>query len=90
VFLVVCNLYPFYDVISSDHHFDDALENIDIGGSTLIRSAAKNYKEVIVVVDPNDYREVLEELPNVDESFRLKLAQKAFEPRVALLLWPHL
>jgi phosphoribosylaminoimidazolecarboxamide formyltransferase/IMP cyclohydrolase len=76
--MVVCNLYPFYEVTSTVHHLEDALENIDIGGSTLIRSAAKNYKEVIVIVDPKDYQEVLEKLPNVDETLRLKLAQKAF------------
>jgi phosphoribosylaminoimidazolecarboxamide formyltransferase/IMP cyclohydrolase len=76
--MVVCNLYPFYEVISSEHKIDDAIENIDIGGSTLIRSAAKNYHNVIVIVDPQDYDTVLGKFPDVDESYRLKLAQKAF------------
>lgn len=76
--MVVCNLYPFYEVTSSEHHLDDAIENIDVGGSTLIRSAAKNYHNVIVVVDPPDYPAVLKKLPDINEEFRLELAQKAF------------
>ncbi|GIT57163.1 MAG: hypothetical protein Ct9H300mP18_05920 [Candidatus Neomarinimicrobiota bacterium] len=54
--LVICNLYPFSDVISvEDCKTSIALENIDIGGPTMIRSAAKNVGWVCVVVDPNDY-----------------------------------
>ena len=76
--LVVCNLYPFHRTINSEHNIDEALENIDIGGSALIRSAAKNFQNVVVVVDPDDYNTVLDKLPEIDEAFRLKLAQKAF------------
>ncbi len=77
--LVACNLYPFYTVISKDHTFDDAIENIDIGGSTLIRAAAKNFQNVIVIVDPSDYSLVLKQLSvGVSSDTRLKLAQKAF------------
>lgn len=76
--LVVCNLYPFYEVINSTHQLDEAIENIDIGGSTLIRSAAKNYHNVIVVVDPSDYSSLIGKLPKIDDAHRLKLAQKAF------------
>ncbi len=76
--LVVCNQYPFYEVINSVHNLDDAIENIDIGGNTLIRSAAKNYHNVVVVVDPSDYSELMDNLPVINDDYRLKLAQKAF------------
>jgi len=57
--IVVCNLYPFEQTISKhDVTLDEAVENIDVGGPTMIRSAAKNFKNVIVIVDPNDYRMV--------------------------------
>ena len=79
--LVVVNLYPFKNVTAKpDHTFMDAIENIDIGGPTMIRSAAKNHAHVLVVTDAGDYKEVIEKLKNkqIDPSFRLKLAQKAF------------
>ena len=54
--IVVVNLYPFLETISKpDVTLEDALENIDIGGPTMIRAAAKNYKDVLIVVDPSDY-----------------------------------
>ena len=54
--VVVVNLYPFVDTISQpDVTLDDALENIDIGGPTMLRAAAKNFPSVAVVVDPSDY-----------------------------------
>ena len=54
--VVVVNLYPFVDTVSKpDVELSEALENIDIGGPTMIRSAAKNFRDVIVVVDPSDY-----------------------------------
>ena len=63
--LVVCNLYPFSEAISkSDTSFEDALENIDIGGPTMIRSAAKNIDWCTAVVDSNDYAVVIDELKN--------------------------
>ena len=79
--LVVVNLYPFKNITSKpDHTFMDAIENIDIGGPTMIRSAAKNHAHVLVVTDAGDYKEVIEKLKSkqIDQPFRLKLAQKAF------------
>ena len=61
--LVVVNLYPFADTISRpDVTLDDALENIDIGGPTMLRAAAKNFPSVAVVVDPADYEWVADKL----------------------------
>jgi phosphoribosylaminoimidazolecarboxamide formyltransferase/IMP cyclohydrolase len=80
--LVVCNLYPFQKTIAkSDTTFDDAIENIDIGGVTLIRAAAKNYQRVIVLTNPIDYPMILNELSKngkVSLETRRILANKAF------------
>tara|TARA_Y100000748_G_scaffold300205_1_gene298306 strand:- start:3996 stop:5552 length:1557 start_codon:yes stop_codon:yes gene_type:complete len=80
--LVVCNLYPFSDTIDrEDCDKALALENIDIGGPTMIRSAAKNTGWVSVVVDPNDYGLVIDELNNNNEvsyKTRSNLSSKAF------------
>jgi phosphoribosylaminoimidazolecarboxamide formyltransferase/IMP cyclohydrolase len=80
--LVVVNLYPFVQTVAKENvTLDEALENIDIGGPTLIRAAAKNFPGVIVVVDPADYSLVLEKLQrgDVDLAERKRLAQKAFQ-----------
>ncbi|KAK2425129.1 bifunctional purine biosynthesis protein PurH [Trifolium repens] len=80
--IVVVNLYPFYDKVTSSGgiEFEDGIENIDIGGPAMIRAAAKNHKDVLVVVDSEDYPALLEFLKgNQDEQFRLKLAWKAFQ-----------
>lgn len=74
--IVVVNLYPFKETISkSGVKLEDAIENIDIGGPTMLRSAAKNYQDVYVVVDPKDYSIVLDELksgkPNKETKFYL-------------------
>ena len=79
--LVVVNLYPFVETISKpDVALDEALENIDIGGPTMLRAAAKNFPSVAVVVDPSDYSWVADKLAgeglNLEE--RRKLAAKAF------------
>ncbi|MGG4492318.1 bifunctional phosphoribosylaminoimidazolecarboxamide formyltransferase/IMP cyclohydrolase [Metabacillus idriensis] len=80
--LVVVNLYPFKETISKqDVTFDDAIENIDIGGPTMLRSAAKNHQDVAVVVDPADYDEVLEQIKSEKEvtlATKQKLAAKVF------------
>lgn len=79
--MVVCNLYPFEEAYRSGADLDALLENIDIGGVTLIRAAAKNFRHVIPVTDPADYRTVVEEIRsegNVTLSTREKLALKAF------------
>ncbi len=80
--LVAVNLYPFVQTISKKGvTLEDALENIDIGGPTLIRASAKNFPDVIVVVDPLDYPLVLERIREgkLDINERKKLAQKAFQ-----------
>ena len=80
--LVAVNLYPFVQSVAKEGvSLDDALENIDIGGPTMIRAAAKNFPGVIVVVDPADYSLVLEKLKkgNLDLAERKRLAQKAFQ-----------
>ncbi|KEZ53409.1 bifunctional phosphoribosylaminoimidazolecarboxamide formyltransferase/IMP cyclohydrolase [Metabacillus indicus] len=80
--LVVVNLYPFKETISKkDVTFDDAIENIDIGGPTMLRSAAKNHQDVTVVVDPADYADVLEQIKAekaVSLAAKQKLAAKVF------------
>ncbi len=60
--LVVVNLYPFKKTIDQGAKREDAIENIDIGGPSMIRSAAKNHKDVSVLVDPNQYQNFLEEI----------------------------
>jgi phosphoribosylaminoimidazolecarboxamide formyltransferase/IMP cyclohydrolase len=80
--LVAVNLYPFVQTVAKKGvSLDEALENIDIGGPTMIRAAAKNFPSVIVVVDPKDYQPVLEKLKNGDLPLaeRKRLAQKAFQ-----------
>jgi phosphoribosylaminoimidazolecarboxamide formyltransferase / IMP cyclohydrolase len=79
--LVAVNLYPFEETIAkASVTYADAIENIDIGGVTLIRAAAKNYERVTLVCDPSDYNAVLEELRNggISEQTRAKLAIKGF------------
>ncbi|MCD6436070.1 MAG: bifunctional phosphoribosylaminoimidazolecarboxamide formyltransferase/IMP cyclohydrolase, partial [Clostridiales bacterium] len=80
--LVVVNLYPFKEVIKKDITLDEAIENIDIGGPTMLRSAAKNYKHVTVVVEPEDYDKVIAEIKdngNTTLDTRRKLSIKTFE-----------
>ena len=80
--LVAVNLYPFVQTVSKEGvKLDEALENIDIGGPTMIRAAAKNFPGVIVLVDPQDYQPVLEKLKKGDLPLaeRKQLAQKAFQ-----------
>ena len=80
--LVAVNLYPFVQTVSREGvTLDEALENIDIGGPTLVRASAKNFPSVIVLVDPADYAVVLEGLRNgeLELAERKRLAQKAFQ-----------
>jgi len=80
--LVAVNLYPFRETVAKPEvSLDEALENIDIGGPTMIRAAAKNFPDVLVVVDPADYESLLEQLRRgeVRGEERKKLAQKAFQ-----------
>jgi phosphoribosylaminoimidazolecarboxamide formyltransferase/IMP cyclohydrolase len=79
--IVVCNLYPFEKTVSNKKvKLEDAVENIDVGGPTMVRAAAKNFKNVFVVVDSNDYDLVADFLRNKksDIETRQKLAAKAF------------
>jgi len=81
--LVVVNLYPFVETAAKPGvAFEDLVEQIDIGGPSLVRAAAKNFKDVLVVVSPGDYEAVLKELdaPNgASAAFRFALARRAFE-----------
>jgi phosphoribosylaminoimidazolecarboxamide formyltransferase/IMP cyclohydrolase len=79
--LVVVNLYPFKKTIAKGSQWDEAIENIDIGGPSMIRSAAKNHKDVSVLVDPSQYKEFLEECKKgeLKESYKAKLALEAFQ-----------
>lgn len=80
--VVVVNLYPFEATISKpDCPFEEAIENIDIGGPSMLRSAAKNHEDVTVVVDPADYARVLEALKTgkVEQALRRELATKVFQ-----------
>jgi phosphoribosylaminoimidazolecarboxamide formyltransferase/IMP cyclohydrolase len=80
--LVAVNLYPFQATVADPQcRFEDAIENIDIGGPTLLRAAAKNHAGVTVLVDPADYARVLDELRaagGVSDATRLALAKKVF------------
>ncbi len=79
--LVVVNLYPFRQTISKPGvELAEAIENIDIGGPSMIRAAAKNYQYVTVVTNPGKYQEVLQRLQDgaVDEAYRLQLSAEAF------------
>lgn len=79
--LVVVNLYPFKETVAkSGVSENDAVENIDIGGPTMLRAAAKNFKHVTTVVDPFDYSEVLERIKDntLGENFRRQLMVKVF------------
>ncbi len=82
--MVVVNLYPFEATIAKPEcTLEEAIENIDIGGPTMIRSAAKNYRDVTVVVDPEDYGDLIAELREndgqVSAQTRFRLAKKVFQ-----------
>ncbi|MBT3180988.1 MAG: bifunctional phosphoribosylaminoimidazolecarboxamide formyltransferase/IMP cyclohydrolase [Deltaproteobacteria bacterium] len=81
--MLVVNLYPFEETIAKpDCTFEEAVENIDIGGPTMVRAAAKNHNDVAVIVDPSDYSSVLVEMDSNENSLKgstlFKLMKKAF------------
>lgn len=80
--MVCVNLYPFRQTIAKENvTMEDAIENIDIGGPSMLRSAAKNYRDVTVVCDPQDYAQVIAEIReggNTKPETRLQLSAKAF------------
>lgn len=81
--LVVVNLYPFVETAAKPGiKFDDLIEQIDIGGPSLVRAASKNFRDVMIVVSPGDYDAVIAELDKpegVSTAFKFDLARKAFE-----------
>ncbi|HVF92390.1 MAG TPA: bifunctional phosphoribosylaminoimidazolecarboxamide formyltransferase/IMP cyclohydrolase, partial [Blastocatellia bacterium] len=82
--LVIVNLYPFSETVEREGvEVEEAIENIDIGGPSMIRSAAKNFEDVVVVVDPSDYPVIADEMDAsggaVSRLTRLRLARRAFE-----------
>ncbi len=85
--LVVVNLYPFEKVIADGADLDEALENIDIGGPTMLRAAAKNFPRVTAVCDPNDYNSLVQNIENnsgdTTLQFRHSLALKVFSRTTA-------
>lgn len=79
--MVVVNLYPFFEKVQENISFDEKVEFIDIGGPTMLRAAAKNFRDVLVLSDVNDYDKVIEQIEEkeeVDFSFRKTLAGKVF------------
>ena len=79
--MVIVNLYPFFQKVREDLSFDEKVEFIDIGGPTMLRAAAKNFKDVVVISDKDDYKAVMDEInENGDVSLQLrkKLAGKVF------------
>jgi phosphoribosylaminoimidazolecarboxamide formyltransferase/IMP cyclohydrolase len=81
--MVVVNLYQFEKTVAKEGVFlEEAIENIDIGGPTMLRSSAKNYKDVTVIVDPSDYAPVLKEMEETAGATslrtRFRLAKKVF------------
>ena len=80
--LLVVNLYPFEATLKRDASFEDRIENIDIGGPAMIRAAAKNHDDVVVIVDVDDYPALIDELQRgqgtTSLAFRRRMAQKAF------------
>jgi phosphoribosylaminoimidazolecarboxamide formyltransferase/IMP cyclohydrolase len=80
--MVVCNLYPFEQTVAkSGSSYEDIVEKIDIGGPSMVRSAAKNHERVTIVCDPSDYSDIVGELKQKDEvtlATRKRLAAKAF------------
>lgn len=79
--IVIVNLYPFFQKVKEDLSFDEKVEFIDIGGPTMLRAAAKNFKDVVVISDKEDYKAVMEEISengDVSVKLRKKLAGKVF------------
>jgi len=75
--MVVSNLYPFKRMLKSGNE-ELIIENIDIGGHTLVRAAAKNFNDVLVVTDPNDYQTIMDNWDKIDVGFRRAQAAKAY------------
>lgn len=79
--IVAVNLYPFKETTEKTEDFDEIIENIDIGGPTLVRASAKNFKDVIIATDPNDYTTIINAIKDNKNTieFRRSLMIKAYE-----------
>ena len=80
--MVIVNLYPFFEKVKEDISFQEKVEFIDIGGPTMLRAAAKNFQDAVVICDKDDYKEVMrqiEENNDVSYEFKKKLAYKVFK-----------
>ena len=80
--MVVVNLYPFEETVKKKLSFEETIEMIDIGGPSMVRSAAKNFKDVLVIIDPNDYKWIIKEIKSgkkIPIEKRKELAKKVFE-----------
>ena len=79
---MVCNLYPFEHTVAKGSDFETCIENIDIGGPSMVRSAAKNHRSVAIVTDPSQYDELIKQMEStegqLDYALRRKLACAAF------------
>jgi phosphoribosylaminoimidazolecarboxamide formyltransferase/IMP cyclohydrolase len=78
--LVAVNFYPFEETAGKKSNLSEIIEKIDIGGPSLVRAAAKNHRDVLVIVDPNDYGLAADKIKSkkIDDDFRMRLAAKAF------------
>ena len=79
--LVIVNLYPFAETVAKNAAFEDAIENIDIGGPTMLRSSAKNYKFTTALCDPDDYKKVMDSIDKeggISEEMSLEFSRKVF------------
>ena len=79
--LLCVNLYPFKQTIQRTNDFEEIVENIDIGGPSMIRAVAKNFESVLVVTNPNDYQRILQKLKNKENTLELRreMMIKAYE-----------
>ena len=79
--MVVVNLYPFFEKVTEDLDFEEKVEFIDIGGPTMLRAAAKNFQDVVVISDTKDYKNIMNEMNAKGEVYlntKKKLAGKVF------------
>ena len=85
--LLIVNLYPFEATVNSGADYDTCIENIDIGGPAMIRSGAKNHGSVVVIIDPNDYTSLIEEISSnnggTSLEYRKECAAKAYRRTAA-------
>ena len=86
--LVIVNFYPFEETLKNTNNHNKIIENIDVGGPTMVRSAAKNYMDVAVVTSSNQYEELIEELKKNNGSTTLEFRKKL--SRIASVSYTHL